>query len=384
MPGGRGIERQMLAIGLAALGALSLTAAGAARPATAATPEIRITGSNRVPVCVTPDKLTRFLESGNPSIEPKFRGIARFYKEHGERLRVRWDYAFFQMIIETNYLKFANNNGKGDVSPKQNNFAGIGTTGGGVPGDSFPDVSTGVLGQMQHLVAYSGEPVANPVAPRTRDRQDDIIKASLKLKRPPTFRDLAGRWAVDKKYATSIEFIANKFRAEHCSGREPVPPAPAPSREVVAKAGKAGGQAASGALATASLAEASKAGTTTTTGAAPAAGAAAPRDAALAPSAVRSAAAVPPAAKPAPRAASCTVLTASYGGERNMLIRSTKGGQLQYIALQVVSGQEQQLAAAFVRQHASGGEVVGEFPSRDEALLEAFARCPSAATEVER
>ena len=35
------------------------------------------------------------------------------------------------------------------------NFAGIGTTGGGVPGNSYPDVRTGVRAQIQHLKAYA-------------------------------------------------------------------------------------------------------------------------------------------------------------------------------------------------------------------------------------
>jgi len=103
-------------------------------------------------------------------LDPRFRDIARYYKLHGDALGIRWDYAFYQMLLETNYLSYKTGSGRrGDVDPRQNNFAGIGTTGGGVPGDSFPDVSTGVLAQMQHLIAYSGERVAKPVAPRTRE-----------------------------------------------------------------------------------------------------------------------------------------------------------------------------------------------------------------------
>lgn len=362
MPGGRGIEAQVLSASVLAAGALALGLAVAAQAA-AAPPEIRVTDRNRVPQCVTPEKLTRFLESGNPAIEAKFRGIARFYKEHGERLRVRWDYAFFQMVVETNYLKFANNKGKGDVSPKQNNFAGIGTTGGGVPGDSFPDVSTGVLGQMQHLVAYSGEPVTNPVAPRTREKQDDIIKASLKLKRPPTFKDLAGRWAVDKRYAATIEGIAERFRAEHCNGREPEP-APA-AEQIAAKAPRpaAAKASASGPMATASLGERNSAG----------AKLADVKTEVKANAGSKSAQTKSSASK-----ASCTVQTASYGGEKNLLIRSFKGTELQLTALQVLSGQETELAGAFIRSHTTGGETIGEFANRDEALRKAFTLCPEA------
>lgn len=186
-----------------------------------ALPEIRMTRDNRVPACVTPDRLMRFLTSRNSRLESRFRDIARFYRQHGEALGVRWDYAFFQMVIETNYLTYRRPDGRwGDVNPAQNNFAGIGTTGGGVPGDRFKDVSSGVLGQIQHLVAYSGEYVAEPVAPRTALKQDAIIALSRQLQRPVRFSDLSRRWAVDPRYGSSIEYIANTFRTEHCGRRD--------------------------------------------------------------------------------------------------------------------------------------------------------------------
>lgn len=51
----------------------------------------------------------------------------------GEDLGLRWDYAFFQMAIETNYLSFRREGGRrSDVRPSQNNFAGLGATGNGV------------------------------------------------------------------------------------------------------------------------------------------------------------------------------------------------------------------------------------------------------------
>ncbi|MEQ1713152.1 MAG: hypothetical protein ABL908_17360 [Hyphomicrobium sp.] len=162
-----------------------------------------------------------FLASKNDRLDPRFKTIARHYKLHGERWKVRWDYAFFQMALETNFLAFARPDGRpGDVRPTQNNFAGLGTTGGGVPGDSYPDVSTGVLAQIQHLVAYSGELMPSPVGPRTRLKQDDIVSASLRVGRPIHFADLARRWAVDPRYGRSIEWVAERFREAHCAGRD--------------------------------------------------------------------------------------------------------------------------------------------------------------------
>ena len=194
-----------------------------ASAAQATPPAIRTSASNPVPACVTPGKLMQFLGTRNNHLKPEFESIAELYKKHGEALSVRWDYAFYQMAIETNFLSYRTGSGSwGDVNPKQYNFAGIGTTGGGVPGDAFPDASAGVLAQMQHLVVYSGERVANPTAKRTREKQDDILSWTAKLaeRRPVTFSDLAGRWAVDRRYARSIESIAERFRAGFCNSRE--------------------------------------------------------------------------------------------------------------------------------------------------------------------
>ncbi len=332
------------------LGVIACALCVPARASAQAIPEIRMHENNRVPACVTPARLMRYLATRNHDLLPQFRDIARLYKRHGEALRIRWDYAFFQMLIETNFLTYKTGGGKwGDVNPKQNNFAGIGTTGGGVPGDSFPDVSTGVLGQMQHLVAYSGEMVDNPVAKRTREKQDDIVSLSRSLKRPVTFRDLARRWAVDRKYAQSIEAIAERYRAAHCTGalvagadddepREPkvrvavnsTPQSAASNRQSFATAAMAG--------------------------------------------AGNAARAAPPTAG----SQACKVWTASYGKGKSVLIRAPVGGETHYTALQVLDGFEKNLTESFIRSHALGGEPIGEFENREAALTHAFELCPAA------
>lgn len=197
--------------------ALSAMASAALMTAAQAAPAIRTGDGNRVPACATPEKLMAFLETRGGPVDPRYRDIARWYRYWGDAWRVRWDYAFFQMAIETNFLRFRRPDGqRGDVHEKQNNFAGIGATGGGVPGDRFPDVKTGVHAQIQHLVVYSGEKLARPIAPRTVLQQDNIITASQRLRRPVTFGDLARRWAADRKYAQSIDFVAGQFRDSHC------------------------------------------------------------------------------------------------------------------------------------------------------------------------
>ena len=335
----RPATRWLLGLGIAACALASPGAASAQAPA----PEIRMHDKNSVPACVTPARLMRYLMTRNSDPLPQFRDIARFYKQHGDALRVRWDYAFFQMLIETNFLTYKTGSGKwGDVNPKQNNFAGIGTTGGGVPGDSFPDVSTGVLGQMQHLVAYSGEMVENPVARRTREKQSDIVSLSRSLKRPVTFRDLARRWAVDRRYGQSIEAIAERYRASFCTG-----------------------------AAVAQLADEERPDTKLQRAAVAGAGRHAFNGATMA-------GASPRPSRPAIASETCKVWTASYGKGKSVLIRAPVGSETHYTALQVLDGFEKSLADSFIRTHAHGGEAVGQFENREAALVHAFELCPSA------
>jgi hypothetical protein len=202
--------------------------------AEAAPPNIRTDGGNMVPRCVTPKRLMAFLKTRNSNLDPRFANIASLYKRHGEAWNVRWDYAFFQMAVETNFLTYRKGNGGwGDVNPKQNNFAGLGTTGGGVPGDTYPDVNTGVLAQIQHLVVYSGERIEDPVGARTKLKQDDIIETMASKKGRTTFADLSRRWAADRHYGASIEWVANNFRQSFCKGPDPVEEAETTARKPV-------------------------------------------------------------------------------------------------------------------------------------------------------
>jgi hypothetical protein len=276
----------------------------------------------------------RHVMERTPNLDPRFRDIARFYKLHGEVLRIRWDYAFYQMLLETNYLAYKTGSGRpGDVNARQNNFAGIGATGGGVPGDRFADVSTGVLAQMQHLTAYSGEHVPNPVATRTREKQDDIIRLSLALRRPVRFSDLTNRWAKDRNYATSIELVAERYRQANCTASgEPLRPSAEDEMDAAARR---------------------------------------PQLTALAPLA----AGAPRLAK-APRPPTCDVYSASYGGSVALLLRSVSGARVNYTVLQVEAALEQPQADAFLKAHAPNGRAIARFGSPAQAFARAFELCP--------
>src|SRR5215472_6017916 len=98
--------------------------------AAASLPEIKTSATNRVPECATPGRMMRFLKSRNPELSTRYQEIATEYMRLGEMLGVRWDYAFYQMIIETGSLSYRRGNRAGDVRAEQNNFAGLGAVGG--------------------------------------------------------------------------------------------------------------------------------------------------------------------------------------------------------------------------------------------------------------
>ncbi len=337
---------------------LAATLFGFAAPAQAL-PPIRIVAGNEVPKCVTPAKLMAFLRGRNTNLDPRFARIAEWYKFHGERWRVRWDYAFYQMALETNFLTYRRPNGRwGDVDPKQNNFAGLGTTGGGVPGDSYPDVKTGVLAQIHHLIVYSGERLSNPAGHRTRKKQGVILRLSrpIAARRLVTFQDLSGRWAVDKKYGRSIEFLATRFRQRYCGGR----PEQALERRANLYGNAAGGRNATQ-WSTETLVTASAQSTS------------APRAMQLGGQS---------AARRLPRQTvkRCSVAIASYGGDRAVLIEAVANGERTFTALNVEPAQAETMVDAFIKSYARGGRAVGTYANRRDALTAAFKLCPTAAT----
>lgn len=391
------------------LSAIGVASAGGA--AFAGAPPIRLSDTNRVPACVTPARLDAYLTAQiarrGYRIHPAHRNIAQWYRRHGESQRVRWDYAFFQMALETNFLSFRRGNGKrGDVHPRQNNFAGLGTTGGGVPGDSYPDASTGVLAQIQHLVVYSGQRLRNPTGHRTRKKQTVILQSVRKIvrRRPVTFADLAGRWAADRQYGRSIQRVANRFFAKYCNGQviaahRPLPRIVRQGPTRLIPTTTASGRTVKGPVVRKVLQVARPARTrpparaTTTPAPAPFRPADATAGSAIGSSLARVASPPPVATQHAPRplakraavpAPACHVQTAGYGGDRAVLIRSEANGAINLTALSVYPGFEEMMAQSFIKSHAPQGQQIGAFASRRAAVAKAHAVCQQLAARAAR
>lgn len=126
---------------------------------------------------------------------PDIRTFCAILCEEAAAEGVRAEIVFTQAMLETGWLQFG-----GDVKVDQFNFAGIGATGGGVPGNSFPDVRTGIRAQVQHLKAYaSTEPLNNPCV----DPRFHYVTRGC----APTMEQLSGKWATGSGYGQSLARI---------------------------------------------------------------------------------------------------------------------------------------------------------------------------------
>ena len=80
---------------------------------------------------------------------------------------------------------------------------------------------------------------------------------------------------------------------------------------------------------------------------------------------------------PAPEAKlKCRVWTASYGGNKAMLIKASTAEGVSYTVLDVNEGAEKREAAAYIAAYAKGGNIESTFGSQTQALEKAFELCP--------
>ncbi|MFB2772000.1 N-acetylmuramoyl-L-alanine amidase [Pelatocladus sp. BLCC-F211] len=137
-------------------------------------------------------QLQIFLKNNNENALVKFPDIGKLYREEATIEGVNYDIAFCQMCVETGFLRFG-----GDIKLEQNNFAGLGTIGGGSEVASFESARIGVRAHIQHLKAYASlEPLVQDVVdPRFRFVTRGIA---------PLLGQLSGRWSADLNYGDKI------------------------------------------------------------------------------------------------------------------------------------------------------------------------------------
>ncbi len=142
--------------------------------------------------------------------------LARYYIVYGDRFGIRADMAWAQMLHETGYGQYG-----GDVSPEQNNMAGIGATGGGVPGNSWSTAELGVIAQYVHLAWYVypahvsdpycvkvTQPTDGPLTIPGDPRHFVQADGSPHKGNVVTVYDLGAKWAVSTYYGTALQSIS--------------------------------------------------------------------------------------------------------------------------------------------------------------------------------
>ena len=163
----------------------------------------------------SPDVLADFVRRNNSDFN---REIAVQFLKQGELYGVRGDVAFCQAIHETGWFKYG-----GDVSKDQNNFGGIGATGGGAAGNTFPTVEAGAKAHIQHLFAYACK-YPLPAGEIQVDPRYHLVTRGI----APKWTDLNGRWAVPgTTYGQSILAHFENLKA-FAANRPDTKPEPVP------------------------------------------------------------------------------------------------------------------------------------------------------------
>ena len=136
------------------------------------------------------------LKKGGASTIEEF---CQIYYEECEAEGIKVEVAFIQAMHETGNLKFG-----GNVKIEQFNFAGLGATGNGNPGNSFKDVREGVRAQVQHLKCYANkEPLKNDcVDPRWEEWLRGKAPYVEWLSKDNNPNGIG--WATDPKYAEKL------------------------------------------------------------------------------------------------------------------------------------------------------------------------------------
>ncbi len=127
--------------------------------------------------------------------------LAQDYQDWGQKTGVRYDVAFAQSVVETGFFSFPTG---GQLTAKDNNFAGIGACDTCAHGWSFPDASTGVGAQLELLYEYA----SNKGLPKGLP---NVIGAGGPGGCCQTWTQLAGVWASSTVYGISIMTIYHQM-----------------------------------------------------------------------------------------------------------------------------------------------------------------------------
>ncbi len=140
-----------------------------------------------------------FLKQVNPEGLQKFPDIAQLYQEEAAIEGINPDVAFTQALLEANFFGFS-----GWLEPAQNNFGGLGSTGGSSEFASFPSARIGVRAHIQHLKAYANE---EPLVQEVVDPRFRFVTRGV----APRVEQLSRRWSAETEYGEKILAILRRL-----------------------------------------------------------------------------------------------------------------------------------------------------------------------------
>ena len=153
------------------------------------------------PAYATQAQMVAFIKRNNPhpKLNCSVEELVGYYYEEAGREGLRPDIVLCQAIKETGFFGYG-----GDVIPEQNNYCGLGTTGGGVKGAFFKTPQLGVRAHVQHLLVYdrTEPPVTDIIDPR----YELVIETHPEIYgKIHNWTELNGKWAVPgKNYGQEI------------------------------------------------------------------------------------------------------------------------------------------------------------------------------------
>lgn len=157
---------------------------------------------------VSQEQMVNFIRRHNPlpKLTCALEEIVAYYYEEASHEGIRPDLALAQALLETGFFRFG-----GDVVPEQNNFAGIGTTGGGARGAWFESARIGVRAHIQHLLAYTT--TREPARPLVDPRYELVRALPQYFAQCATWESLGGKWAIPgADYGQKIVRILNYIK----------------------------------------------------------------------------------------------------------------------------------------------------------------------------
>ena len=139
------------------------------------------------------------IKANNPDVrlECSVEELVDLYWEEAGQENIRPDLALSQALVETGFFRYG-----GDVHHKQNNFCGLGTTGGGVKGANFDTPRVGVRAHVQHLLAYTQK--RRPSTKIVDPRYEMAHRLRMERGMVDTWYGLNGTWAMGSLYCEKI------------------------------------------------------------------------------------------------------------------------------------------------------------------------------------